>query len=180
MAQPVNYSPAGLIIGLLSTADGPLDETDRALSAAYGPVALRSDPFPFHYTDYYAPEFGETLVKQFRVYDRLIDPSDIKRIKIETNAIEAALADAAGKTSGRVVNIDPGVITPGKLLLASAKDFAGRVPVGNGWYVEVTLFYRHGKWVSLPWTFPDFSSGDYDAFLDTARRWVTQARKTGK
>ena len=179
MAQPVNHTPAGLIIGLLSPADARLDETDRALSDAFGPVALASDPFPFNYTDYYAPEFGETLFKQFRVYERLIDPADIKRIKIETNAIEARLAESVGKTTGRVVNIDPGVITPGKLLLASAKDFAGRVPVGDGWYVEVTLFYRHGKWVSLPWTFPDFSSGDYDAFLDMARQWVTRRRKNG-
>ena len=69
----------------------------------------------------------------------------------------------------RPVNIDPGVVELSKLVLASAKNFSHRVYLRDGVYAEVTLQYRRGKWHGAAWTFPDYASGRYDAFLTAAR-----------
>jgi hypothetical protein len=49
------------------------------------------------------------------------------------------------------------------------KDFSHRVYLGGGVYAEITLQYVHGRWQALPWTFPDYASGRYDAFLTAVR-----------
>ncbi len=44
-------------------------------------------------------------------------------MKIETNNIE----DSYAKDKNRIVNIDPGYITPANVILASTKDFSHRI-----------------------------------------------------
>ena len=61
-----------------------------------------------------------------------------------------------------------------KLVLASAKDFAHRVYLADGIYGEVTLQYRHRRWESSLWTFPDYGSGRYDGFLNAARQRLAE------
>ena len=57
------------------------------------------------------------------------------------------------------------------------KDFAHRMYLGRGVYAEVTLFYRHGEWLKTEWTFPDYASGRYDAFLTAARSCLRGAAR---
>jgi hypothetical protein len=74
----------------------------------------------------------------------------------------------------RPINLDVGYITPAKLVLASMKNFSHRIYLRDGVYGEVTLLYRGRRWEALEWTFPDFASGRYDAFLSEARRRLRQ------
>jgi len=60
-------------------------------------------------------------------------------------------------------------VEPAKLVLASMKHFAHRIYLGRGVYAEVTLLWSRGRWRPLEWTFPDYASGRYDAFLSAAR-----------
>lgn len=94
--------------------------------------------------------------------------------------------EAAAEGWARPVNIDPGYVALDKVVLASAKNFAHRLYIGDGIYAEVTLSYRRarraggrgkargaGVWTPLPWTFPDYADGRYFPFFDALRQRLT-------
>jgi len=136
---------------------------------AWGPVALESEPFEFVETDYYEPTRGAGIKKIFWVYERLVDPATLITIKRQTNDWEAEYAAASDHEESRPLNLDPGYLTLGKLVLASTKDHAHRIYLGQGIYGEVTLQYRGNQWQEGDWTFPDYRRADYHAFFSEAR-----------
>ena len=69
----------------------------------------------------------------------------------------------------RPLNLDPGYLTLGKLVLASTKDFAHRIYLSRGIYAEVTLYYRHGRWEHHQFTFADYRREDYQHFFSQCR-----------
>ncbi len=171
MAIPGPPPRAALICGLLAGRDDWLDRAARALAEEFGPIALDSGSMAFDFTDYYRREMGDGLLRRFVAPEGRFDPARLGEVKRRTHALEADLADAlAGEgVPPRPVNLDPGYVEQGKLVLASLKNFAHRVYLGRGVYAEVTLQWRHGRWRSLPWTFPDYASGRYDRFLTDVR-----------
>ncbi|MCE5279616.1 MAG: DUF4416 family protein [Planctomycetaceae bacterium] len=78
--------------------------------------------------------------------------------------------DAHATQPVRPINLDVGYLALSKLVLASMKNFSHRIYLRDGVYGEITLLYRGRRWEALEWTFPDFASGRYDAFLSEARR----------
>ena len=72
----------------------------------------------------------------------------------------------------RPLNLDPGYITPAKLVLASTKDHAHRIYLRDGIYAEVTLSFRGRKWQPLEWTYPDYRRDDYQRFFTECREWL--------
>ncbi len=78
--------------------------------------------------------------------------------------------DRAGPRPARAINLDPGYVESSKLVLASMKNFSHRIYLGQGVYGEITLMYHKGRWDALPWTFPDYASGRYHAFLTAVRQ----------
>jgi hypothetical protein len=73
----------------------------------------------------------------------------------------------------RPVNIDPGYLMLGKLVLASTKDRAHRIYLRDGIYAEECLYYVAG-WQSRPWTYPDYQRADYQQFFDQVRERLKQ------
>ena len=67
------------------------------------------------------------------------------------------------------MNLDPGLLSLGKLILASTKDNAQRIPLRDGIYAEVTLIYREKSYRPLPWTYPDYRSPEYLEILHALR-----------
>ena len=135
-----------------------------------------SSPFAFTETDYYAATMGTDLLKQFWALG-MIDPGDLAAIKRQTNDFEEEYAALGRHPEPRPLNLDPGYVTGAKLVLASTKDHAHRIYLGDGIYAEVTLSFRTGKWQSLPWTYPDYQRGDYQQFFTTCRELVLQQVK---
>lgn len=158
-----------LIVGLLAGRAEVLAAAAEALAALYGPIELASPQWPFSFTDYYQAQMGQDLLRQFLAFEKLIGPADIVAIKRRTNQLEEQLTERFAGGPARPVNIDPGYLTEGKLVLASAKGLAHRVYMDQGIYAEITLSFVHGRWVSHPYTFPDYGSGLYDGFLIQAR-----------
>jgi hypothetical protein len=168
---------AGLLVGdvdLLALAK-------RRLKEHFGPIDQESDIWDFNSTDYYEPELGPDVKRQFVFFDELTSIERLPEIKRLTNDIELAVCDQlALPHATRPVNIDPGYLTLSKLVLATTKDHAHRVYVARGIYAEVTLNYEHSQWRSHPWTYPDYAAETYHAAFTTARnRLKEQLSQTG-
>jgi hypothetical protein len=153
------------------------------LSLTYGPVALTSEPFPFHHTDYYQTTMGPGLVKQFVVFEKLVEEDCLPEVKHHTNSLETQLAAQHRFAEPRPLNLDPGLLTLGKFLLATTKDLAHRIYLRDNIYAEVTLRYQAGAFQPWPWTFPDYRESALHAFLLTARdyyrRRLDESEKSG-
>jgi hypothetical protein len=119
---------------------------------------------------------GADLKKQFIACERLIDPGELARIKRETNHWEAEYATLGRHPEPRPLNLDPGYITPAKLVLASTKDHAHRIYLKDGIFAEVTLAFRHHQWQPMEWTYPDYRRADYQAFFTRCREYLLTLR----
>ena len=145
-----------------------------------GQTDVVSEQWPFEMTNYYVVEMGEGLQRQFVSFDRLIDPGQLAAIKHKTNRMEQELAQSLDRPYPRPVNFDPGFIEPSKLVLASTKNFAHRIYIGDHMYAEVTMTYNKGNWETFPFTFPDYKSGRYNAFLNKVRQTLVQQLRERK
>lgn len=169
--------PVLLILAAFSRYPEALEWAKGKASAAWGGVALESPEFEFRETDYYEPTMGSELVKKFFAFGELIDPGRLADLKIQTNGWEREYRELGLHPETRPLNLDPGYIALGKLVLASTKDFAHRIYLGRGIYAEVTLCYRKGAWEPLPWTFADYRRGDYHAFFSRCREYLHRQLK---
>ncbi|MGO8751888.1 MAG: DUF4416 family protein [Thermoguttaceae bacterium] len=141
---------------------------ERAVEA-WGCVALASLEFDFRETNYYEPTMGPDLRKVFWAFTQPIDPGRLVELKLQTNAWEAQYAALGRHAEPRPLNLDPGYLTLGKLVLASTKDFAHRIYLGQGIFAEITLFFRHRRWEHHEWTFADYRRDDYQQFFSQCR-----------
>ncbi len=172
-------APVLLVVAVFSRYPAALDWVRQRVEAAFGPIALQSEVYPFDQTEYYARTMGRDLKKLFLAAAQPIDPGDLADIKLRTNAWEQEYAAITSAAEPRPVNIDPGYLTPGKLVLASTKDFVHRVYLGKGIFAEVTLFFRRGSWEPHTWTFPDYREPRYHAFFHDCRAFLCGLRKSG-
>ena len=168
MAVSSPFAPVKLVCGIIASEDMFFGRAEDMLQSLYGPVDLRSPLFAFDLTDYYKAQMGGGLSRAFLSFSSLITPESLSAIKLRTNVLEEEIRQASG-LDRRVVNIDPGYITPAALIMATTKDFAHRVPLGHGIYAHLEfLFSRTGIRV-LEWTYPDFRQARYQDFFRELR-----------
>lgn len=148
---------------------------ETALVAHFGPVVHDSGLLPFAATDYYRQELGEPLCRRFLAFAQPLPQDALAAAKVWSNALEARLARSDGR---RRVDIDPGLLTQERLVLASAKNFTHRVYLGQGIYADLTLFYQRGRWQELPWTFPEYRTPAVQAQLTAMRQCYRQLLAT--
>jgi len=178
MGQIQEPKPVKFIVGILAIDEDALAQANELIARQLGPVESRSEAWPFSSTKYYAKEMSERLLRQFVSLAEPADPPDLVTLKLICNSAELADARERGRGRRRAINLDPGYITPAKLVLASTKDYSHRVYLGRGIYAVVTLQYEHGVWRSFPWTFPDYAEPRYHGFFGDVRcRLLEQLRK---
>jgi hypothetical protein len=169
--------PVKLIIGILGADDECLSAAAQAIEAELGRIDLLSEVWPFDQTDYYEEQTGENILRQFVSIGRLIHPGELARIKRQTNRLEQNLAAELKLALPRPVNLDPGIIEPSKLILASTKNYSHRIYIGENMYAEVTLIFDKGRWRPFDYTYPDYRQQCYFDFFDKVRtRLVEQLR----
>ncbi len=174
MAKTKTGRTAKLFIGILAPK-GLLEEAEKFLSAFMGPFDLKSRVFPFCFTDYYQEEMGSDLYRRFVGIENLIPQDALTEIKHRTNEIERNQFALSGeKISRRRVNLDPGYLTPAKIVLASTKDYAHRIYLGQGIFGDLQLKYEQGAYQPLPWTFPDYRMQESLTFFVELRRLYLQ------
>jgi hypothetical protein len=175
MTDPKPFAPVKLVCGIISSSPGGAAEGEKRLAALYGAVDLRSPVFAFDLTNYYEAEMGPGLERRFLSFAELIRPEALAGIKLRTNALEEEIRRDSGSAL-RVVNLDPGYVTAAALIMATAKDFAHRVPLGNGIYAHLEfLFSRTGIKV-LDWTYPDLRREGHREFFRAVRAMYLEQR----
>ena len=155
--------PVKLFIGMLSPEPALFDSCAEILVNEYGPLDHESALLPWDRTDYYRDEMGADILRKFLFFERTIDPGRLPSIKRFTNAIEDSCAVQNGPAHRRRINLDPGYVTEAKVVLATTKDFAHRLYIGDDIYAEVTLRYNAKQRSFTPheYTFPDYQTREY-------------------
>lgn len=166
MSQPQSAKPAKLVVGLLLNSKSLLSEITRDLAQRFGKIDMTSAWMDFDYTDYYTKEMGKPLFRRMLVFRRLIEQTDLAKIKLATNDMELSYA-INGK---RCVNIDPGYLLLERFVLGTGKNYTHRIYVGHGIYADLTLIFQKGAYRALPWTYPDYQDGNMIEFLNQVRR----------
>ncbi|HID93519.1 MAG TPA: DUF4416 family protein [bacterium (Candidatus Stahlbacteria)] len=144
---------AKLICGVIANSEWMLEKVIAVLKENFGDIDKRSKMIPFDFTNYYEKEMGKGLIREWVSFLKPIKEDEIKNIKLKTIKLEKWLAN---KDGSRNVNIDPGYVSLSKLVLASTKDYAHRIYLGDGIFAEITLIYRKGAFQPLEWTYPDY------------------------
>lgn len=171
------FEGEGLILGVIYRDRHRLALALRELCAIYGELALCSDTISFsrEFSHYYDRELGGEGLRQYFAFARPVAPDTLAHIKQRTNAIEESLAVEGQRT----VNLDPGLLNDGRLLLATTKKAPFRIALTDGIYAEMTLFYARGQWQCLPWTYQDYRTPLAQDFLSMARaRWLAARRQS--
>jgi len=165
MDQTGQAGPVKILAGMITARPLLFTTGKERLEKEWGPVDLVSEMMDFYYTRYYEKEMGWPLYRQFISFANLIDPGNLANLKLFTNSLEDELA-VEGK---RRLNIDPGYLTPAKLVLATTKDRSHRIYLSGGIFAEVTLIRYRGSFMPLPWTYPDYRTEAYHQFFNKVR-----------
>jgi hypothetical protein len=158
--------PVLRVVSILAGGDVHVGQAREALSKVFGGILLESARYPFDMSSYYESEMGEDLFRIWVAFEVLAPAEDLPDWKLTCAALEGAQkADQA-----RRVNLDPGYIDPGKLVLASFKEAPDKIYLGRGVWAHTVLRYRFGHYEAPDHSFPDFRDGRFDSFMLEARR----------
>jgi hypothetical protein len=161
MSTRSDFKAVKFFCGLIFGHDRSAAQAVDMLQAAVAAVESRSPVIPFTATDYYKPEMGEPLFRQFVSFQGLLPPERLPGIKIAAMGLEARLAE----NDRRRVNLDPGYLSDANVIVATAKNHYHRVPLRDGIYAHLEYVLKDGRLNFLPWTYPDFQSEPYRDFF---------------
>lgn len=137
------------------------------LEERLGTVDFESEPLLFDHTAFYEPEFGAPIHRRLLAFGPLVGQEELVGLKLWADALERRLARTDGR---RRVNLDPGLLTMERVVLATGKNFTHRIYLGQGVFADLTLIYKRGKgWQALPWTFADYASEPLRGWLERIR-----------
>ena len=134
MGLAENFEKEKLIIGVIYHEPEKLKAALNVLTEKFGEVDAVSEEFSFStdFSTYYDEEIGGEGFRRIYSFKNTVDPARQADIKIRTNEIEAELS-VDGK---RRINLDPGFINHGRLLLATTKETGFRIPLKDGIYTD--------------------------------------------
>jgi len=166
--RPKKALDVKLVVSLIAADEALFMRAIEALSRRFGRMDFLSEIIPFDQTDYYEGEFGGGLKRRFVSFESLCAPDGdgLAEIKLFTNGVEDEFLGPGGK---RRINIDPGVVSLERFVLASCKNFTHRIYLRDGVWADLTLIYTAGEFKDLPWTYPDYKA-------DVMKSWLRQIR----
>ena len=175
MGKLVEFEKEKMIIGVIYHDKAVYDEVIDILKEKFGPVDDSTEEFSFseEFSTYYDDELGGEGTRVILSFVETVDASRQAEIKTYTNSLEARYS-VDGK---RRINLDPGFMNHGRLMLATTKPTGFRIPLKDGIYTELTLFYARGGWQVFPWTYRDYRSDRVQTFLSRVRKSYLNERK---
>lgn len=175
MSIPQEPLPAKLLVGLLFRDFNVQRHVIDILVDKFGALDFVSPAEPFHYTSYYDREMGSGILRQKISFLTLVPTGSLPDIKLYTNDLESQFSTAGQ----RQVNIDPGLLSEERFILATGKNFTHRIYLRDGIYADLTLIYQGESFRALPWTFPDHQDPSLLHHLNMLRQKLAFQR-TGK
>jgi hypothetical protein len=171
------HPPTLLIAAIFSRHTEALDWGLARIAQTWGQLLCVSERFEHNETAYYTRMMGAGLRKQLLAVEGDFDPAQLASLKLASNQWEVEYAQLHSFPEERPLNIDPGYLTPLKVVLASTKDRAHRIYLRDGIFAEECLVYHQRAWQGRPWTYPDYLRPDYHAFFATVRDRLQQRLK---
>jgi len=161
--------PVKLFVALLSNREDLFLSVEDKLQLLFGPPDSVSQTLPWNITRYYEEEMGAGLMRRFVSFDPLVSPEELPDFKLRTQALEEDYQRVEGEKKGRSINIDPGYLDSGKVVLASTKNACHRVYLRSGIYAETTLMFYRGSFRPFDHTYPDYFWPETLTFFTTLR-----------
>jgi hypothetical protein len=154
-AQP--FPAEKLVVAVLLSA--PADKTPllALLEDRFGPADWVSPELDFVWSHYYDAELGTPITRFFVSCRTPVDPARLAEIKRATNELEREFS----RGGRRRVNLDPGLLSLSRFVLASTKPSSHRVALAGGIYAEIELVFERGAFRPVEWTYPDYRSAEY-------------------
>ena len=175
MGTTQEFEPEKLIMGVIYNDEAVLNRALDMLTAEFGEYDLVCEEFSFskEFSTYYDGEIGGESLRRIYSFKELVNPERQAEIKELTNEFERILS----VDGERKINLDPGLMNHGRVVLATTKPVGFRIPLKNGIYTELTLFYARGAWHKFAWTYRDYQSERVQAFLTKVRKIYLAQRK---
>ncbi|MCD4706419.1 MAG: DUF4416 family protein [Candidatus Sabulitectum sp.] len=173
MSLPESFPPVLPVVSVLYSNSASLKGALASLQLLFGEVVLFSEPYAFDMTDYYESEMGSSILRVWICFAPLRDPSELPVWKEKCIEIE----EVFGEDGSRLVNIDPGYMDHGKLVLASCKAAPDKIYMSGGVYAHTCLRYRRGEFHGPEHSFADFIDGRFDDFFRQAKLMLRKLLK---
>ncbi len=167
MSGPVETPQVMPVISVITADEKLKEETKSMLESHFGKIDLVSELYPFDLSDYYEKEMGTELTRRWFCFSELLDASHLADWKYSCVDIENCFLDNNGDRS---VNIDPGYLDYGKLVMASFKSAPDKIYMGRGVWAHTCLRYGHGIFTAPDHSFPDFIDGRFNDFMLQVRK----------
>jgi Domain of unknown function (DUF4416) len=164
----VQKPPQGrLVVSVIHSSLDALADALKALERRFGRVQCETTGAECSDGDFYREEMGAHLQRRFFSFERPVSRESLVEIKGICHKTEQLFADRTGDDFFfRTVNIDPGILTPSNLVIASHRELNHRVYMANGVYAETALIFSKGQFCRLPWTSEDYYTDEsIDFFL---------------
>ncbi|MFH0789516.1 MAG: DUF4416 family protein [Pseudomonadota bacterium] len=152
MSKPKEPLAAKLVIALIYQDRSAAQAGWEAIEKTWGTIDFFSEVRPFDYTDYYEKEMGRPLYRRWATFRELVSQDRLAAIKWQALELEQHWVS----DQKRQLNLDPGLITAERLVLATGKNYSHRIYLGKGIFGDLTLLFFKGSYQPLPWTYPDY------------------------
>lgn len=163
-----------LFCGIICAKDYPRAGFLEDLERMWGPCDFVGPSMRFDFTKYYEKEMGIELKRFLVSFQDLADPSTLSEKKRQAILCEQRHV----RNAGRQVNIDPGMLSPDRIVLASTKNNRHRIPLSDGIYGDLTLLYYCSGYHALPWTYADYQSEALQQqCLDIREKYLQQLKQ---
>lgn len=169
MGIPKEPKPVKLFVALLANREDLFRSVEDELRILFGPVDSVSRTLPWNITRYYEEEMGAGLMRRFVSFGSLVSPEELPALKLKTRSLEEDHRRIKGEKKGREVNVDPGYLDIGKVVLASTKNASHRIYLRSGIYAESTLMFYRGSFQPFAHTYPDYSWPETLRFFTSLR-----------
>ena len=175
MGAIYDFEPEKLIIGVIYSDKTVFDEAIELLKKEFGDFDSMCEEFSFSddFSTYYDEELGGKGIRRIYSFEKLVDPARQAEIKEFTNELEKRFSI----DGNRKINLDPGFINHGRLMLPTTKATGFRIPLERGIHTELTLFWAKGGWHKFPWSYRDYQSERVQSFLTVVRKKYLAQRK---
>jgi hypothetical protein len=169
MGTPREPRPAKYFAALLSHDIDLLAAVETDLAGILGAIDSRSEISAWNVSRFYEEEMGPGLLRRFLSFAPLASPEKLADVKLATQGIEDKYRSKTPDHTGRKVNLDPGYLEAGKVVLGSTKNASHRIYLRCGIFAEVTLLYYDGAFHGSMHTYPDYLWPQTLTFLISVR-----------